>query len=495
MPLSRRRLRWAYLVALLGPVLVVVTRNAAEGSLGALLTSLTFIFCVLAAGAGGGWKPGMLTTSLCGLAAVFFFIEPTYSFGVKAPGDLLGLVAYIVGGTAISFLCEGLHRAWDRLEERQRELQLAHRRKDEFLATLAHELRNPLAPIRSALEVIRMAPDEPEVVFQARCTMERQLQQMVRLVDDLLDVSRITRGTVELCKERADLREILRIAIETSQPLIDAAAHHFTTNLPGEAVLVEADVTRLAQVFSNLLNNAAKYTDAGGRITLDVVKSPANVTVSVKDDGVGIPEDMLDGVFDLFLQVDGSLERVHGGLGIGLTIVRQLVEMHGGTIEARSPGARCGSEFIVRLPCAVEAANHPQQASPYPEMGVECGGSKRRVLVVDDNKDAADALSMLLRLEGNDVRVAHDGVEALKMAAALRPQVILLDIGLPKMNGFEVAAHIRDDLADDVVLIAVTGWGDEENRKRSKQAGFDHHLTKPVQLETLEELLAGLPTG
>jgi PAS domain S-box-containing protein len=377
----------------------------------------------------------------------------------------------------------------DNLRKLAADLSEANRRKDEFLATLAHELRNPLAPIRNALKVMRLAGGKPEVVEQTQSMMERQLSQLIRLVDDLLDVSRITTGKVELRKEQVQLAAVMNSAVETSRPLIEQMGHELTVTLPKQPITVDADLTRLAQVFLNLLNNAAKYTERGGHIWLTAERQGSDVVVSVKDDGIGIPADQLPRIFDMFSQVARSLERSQGGLGIGLSLVRRLVEMHDGRIEAHSEGVGRGSEFIVRLPVVVEAPLPPtverhELATPK---------SSLRILIVDDNRDGADSLGIILRVMGNDIRTAYDGQQGVDVAGEFRPDVILLDIGLPKLNGYEASRRIREQpWGKEVVLIALTGWGQEEDRRRSHEAGFDHHMVKPVDPEALMKLLAGL---
>ncbi len=373
------------------------------------------------------------------------------------------------------------------------ELREGDRRKDEFLATLAHELRNPLAPIRNSLQVMRLAGNNARAAEDSRATIERQVRQMVRLIDDLLDLSRISRGKLELRKERVELAAVLNSALETSRPLIEQSGHQLTVALPGEPISLEADPTRLAQVFSNLLNNAAKYTERDGQIRLTAERKGDSVTVRVRDNGVGISAEMLPRIFEMFTQVGHSLERSQGGLGIGLTLVRRLAEMHGGTVEAHSAGPGCGSEFVVRLSVAPDMKFRAAQGSP--ENGESVAARPcRRILVVDDNRDAVDSLTQLLRMLGNDVQAAYDGMEAVDAAARFRPEVVLLDIGLPRLNGFEAARRIREQPGGQgMVLIALTGWGQESDRKRSREAGFDQHLTKPVELETLQRLLADLP--
>ncbi len=369
-------------------------------------------------------------------------------------------------------------------------LKDSDQRKDEFLAILAHELRNPLAPVRNAVKVLHAkGQDVPEVEW-ARDVIDRQIDQMTRLVDDLLDVSRITRGKVELRRQRIELRPVVNDAVEACRPLIEKWGYMLSVEIPPEPIILEADPTRLAQVLLNLLNNAIKYTERGGRIWLTAELKVDQVVVSVKDTGVGIPRDMLPRIFDMFMQVDRSIERSQGGLGIGLTLVQRLVAMHGGEVEARSQGPGKGSEFIVRLPVAKDRDRGMRQDSAVDEpMRI---AAKRRILVVDDYQDSADSLAMLLRIMGHEVRTARDGLAAVEEAETFQPGVVLLDIGLPKLNGYEVARRIRARRGGDVMLIAMTGWGQAEDRRRSKEAGFDHHLTKPVKLDELNKLLADI---
>jgi PAS domain S-box-containing protein len=372
-------------------------------------------------------------------------------------------------------------------------LRDADRRKDEFLATLAHELRNPLAPIRNGLEIMKLAQADAgaasPVVAKARGMMERQLAQLVRIVDDLLDVSRITLGKLELRKEWVALASVIHSAVEISQPLIDASGHRLTVTLPPEPVVLHADPTRLAQVFANLLTNAAKYTNRGGHIGLTAERRGGEVVASVLDTGIGIAAEHLPALFHMFSQLPNSPERAHGGLGIGLTLVKQLTEMHGGWVEARSNGPGQGSEFIVRLPVAVNAGGPLQPAvAPAPVPAT----APRRILIVDDSRDGADSLAIMLRGMGHDIRTAYDGHEALDAVAAFHPAVILLDLGLPKLNGLEVCRRLRQQPGgDQLVIIAQTGWGRDEDRHQTREAGFDHHLVKPVDPGVLTQLLAG----
>lgn len=378
-----------------------------------------------------------------------------------------------------------------RLKRAEEQLKEADRRKDEFLATLAHELRNPLAPVRNAVQILHMqCPDNPELHW-ARDVIDRQMQAMTRLIDDLMDLSRISRNKLDLRKERVALATVVQGAVETSRPWIVEQAHELTVTLPPEPIFLEADPTRLTQVFLNLLNNAAKYTERGGSIRLNAERQGSDVLVRVQDKGIGIPAANLPNLFQMFSQVEEALSRSQGGLGIGLALVKRLVELHGGSIEVRSEGAGKGSEFEVRLPILV---NDPPAPSVSSETDRRPLKSQFRVLVVDDNKDAASSLSMLLKVMGNKIRLAHDGEEAVRAASEFHPHVVLLDIGLPKLNGYEACQQIRA-LPDgkDMTLIAVTGWGQEDDRQRAVEAGFDRHLVKPVEPKVLMEILAGLP--
>jgi signal transduction histidine kinase/DNA-binding response OmpR family regulator/PAS domain-containing protein len=365
------------------------------------------------------------------------------------------------------------------------------RRKDEFLATLAHELRNPLAPMNNGLQLMRLAANNPGTLEQARAMMERQLQQMKRLVDDLLDVSRISRNKLELRKEFVELATVVNRATETSRPLIEAAAQELLVTLPEEPVLLDADPVRLAQAFSNLLNNASKYSEKGSRIWFQVEHAEEEIIVKVRDNGIGIPADKLPRIFDIFMQVDRSIERSQGGLGIGLTLVRQLVQMHGGSVEVGSDGPGRGSEFIVRLPVVI--LSKPAAPSESENKGAERGVAARRILVADDNRDSADSLAMMLEMLGHSVSCAHDGLEALEMAKRTQPELVFLDLGMPRMNGYDAARLIRSQPeCNGAVLVALTGWGQEEDRRRSYEAGFDYHIVKPIDFTTVENLLKNL---
>ncbi|HJS22479.1 MAG TPA: PAS domain S-box protein [Steroidobacteraceae bacterium] len=375
-------------------------------------------------------------------------------------------------------------------KEMQEALQHADRRKDEFLATLAHELRNPLAPISNALHIMRLKAGDPPTAEQARTIMERQFGQLVRLVDDLLDVGRITRGKLELRKERVELASIVKQAVDTTWPLIEIAGHELTVSLPAQPIHLDADPVRLAQVLSNLLNNAAKYMERGGHIWLTATRSDREAVVTVRDQGIGIPAEALSTIFEMFTQVEESLEKSRGGLGIGLTLAKQLVELHGGSLEARSEGPGQGSEFSIRMPIVpvLTAVAAPREDAAGPGLPV-----KFRVLVADDNIDAAESMGMMLRLMGNDVRTVCDGLQAEEVAAVFRPDVALLDIGMPGLNGYELARRIRAQRwGKDMVLVALTGWGQEHDKRRAIDAGFNQHFTKPVSPGDIAELMTRL---
>lgn len=367
-----------------------------------------------------------------------------------------------------------------------REREEADRRKDEFLALLAHELRNPLAPIRNAVSLLRRTMADHSDIWQM---MERQVGHMVRLVDDLMELSRITRGAIELRKEPTDLCAAIATAVETCRPLIDAARHQLTVTLPSGPMLVDADPVRLTQVFVNLLNNAVKYTDPGGKIRLHAHAGHDRAVVTVADSGIGIPTEFLPRVFEMFVQVDGNDRRARSGLGIGLTLARRLVGMHGGSLTAHSAGPGRGSEFTVRLPLLDRDVSRRSSQAPAKH---HVAGLPR-ILVVDDNRDAADTLGAVLQMLGAEVRVTHDGHAALEAVASFRPAAVFLDLGMPGMDGHEVARRIRADRrAPQPVLVALTGWGQEKDRRATRAAGFHRHLVKPAEIEDLEDVLASL---
>lgn len=365
------------------------------------------------------------------------------------------------------------------------------RRKDEFLATLAHELRNPLAPIRNSLQILKMPIADQGVIHRAREMMERQVQNLVHLVDDLLDVSRVMRGRIELRRERVDLATVIAHSVETAQPLIDTHGHELSVTLPPQPIVLYADPVRLTQVISNVLTNAAKYTPREGRIWLTASLENHHAVVRVRDNGIGIAQEMLAKIFDVFVQVDHAVTRSEGGLGIGLTLVRNLVELHGGNVEAHSEGHGRGTEIVIRLPLP-NGSSAPADPASKPEAAPSNGVRVRRsVLVVDDNVDAAESLAMLLKVSGNDVRVCRNGADALKIMQERTIDIVLLDLGMPIMDGCEVARRLRQNRDfQQVLLVALTGWGKDEDRRRSKEAGFDVHLVKPVDMETLQKVFA-----
>jgi signal transduction histidine kinase/DNA-binding response OmpR family regulator len=372
-----------------------------------------------------------------------------------------------------------------------REVQDADRQKNEFLSMLAHELRNPLAPIRNANEVLRHKPNDTDKIRWAQGVIERQLTHLVRLVDDLLDVSRLTLGKIRLSVEPVALGRVVAHAVEATQPIIDQFSHKLEVVVPREPVQVHGDEARLTQVLINLLNNAAKYTEPGGRIFVTVGIENGLAAIRVRDTGIGIAPELLPSVFDLFTQASRSLDRSQGGLGVGLTLVRQLVEMHGGSVEAFSEGSGQGSEFVVRIPLLVE-----ERSPPAPEANGNHGGRDRprqlRVVVVDDNVDGAESLADLLGLLGHQVKVAHDGPGAMELIGMFRPEVVLLDIGLPGMDGYEVARRLRSGDRPVPLLVAVSGYGREEDLQHAREAGFEHHFVKPVQFESIRTLLDNL---
>ena len=393
-------------------------------------------------------------------------VEPLYD----THGDIYGCVSVVVD------LTERL-RAETALRE-------ADRRKDEFLATLSHELRNPLAPIRTALEVTRLAKGDADVIDRAHAIMERQLHHLVRLTDDLLDVSRITRNIVELRRERLDVRAVVHSAVEATRPTIDAHGQSLALDLPREPIWADADFTRLAQVFANLLNNASKYTARGGALRVAAREADGVVEVAVEDSGIGIPPEQMPVIFDMFTQLQAHRDRTHGGLGIGLTLARRLVELHGGTIDAASEGTGRGSVFTVRLPRTREV----EAPLPAPVREAAPPASACRVLVADDNADAAEMMRVMLGFKRHDVRVAGDGLQAVEIAREFEPDVVFLDIGMPRMDGYEAARRIRA-LGRPVTLVALTGWGQDEDKRRSLDAGFDHHLTKPPEPDVLDRVI------
>ena len=377
-----------------------------------------------------------------------------------------------------------------RIEEALRQADV---RKDEFIALLAHELRNPLAPLRNGLHIMRLASGDAVAVGKAREMMERQLSHMVRLIDDLLDTSRINQRKLELRRANVLLADVVSTAVETVRHAIDGAGHVLTVSLPTEPVYLNADLTRLSQVFSNLLLNSAKYTPPGGRILFAAVHDPNAITVTVRDSGIGIPADAIPRVFDMFSQVDRTMERVTGGLGIGLALVKGFVELHGGTVHAASDGQGCGSVFTVRLPIHTMPVD---VMSTKPVELFQRASNPRRILVADDNEDSACSMSLLLQVMGHEVITASDGIEAVELANSARPQMILIDLGMPGLNGYEATKRIRrEPWAQDVVIVALTGWGQDTDRANSQAAGCDGHMVKPVGLAELQKVLLEFENG
>ncbi len=436
---------------------------------------------------------GVITTITTISAIVFFYtVQGRGQFAAGGgPATSFYLLCYfgslVLTGLVLSVFISQRKRAEATVRQRVAELQENERHVNEFLAMLSHELRNPLAPLVNGLAFMRKESGQDSRVLGI---LERQVANLSHIVDDLLDVSRITRGKIRLQKNPEDLNDIVMQALESAQPTIEARGHAVDLQLSGEKLLVDADATRLCQVTLNLINNAAKYTPAGGRLTISVSRERGQAILRVKDNGIGISAEFLPEVFKLFMQGERGLDRSEGGLGIGLTVAKRIVEMHGGSVAAFSEGQGKGAEFVVRLP----AAPTPASADPKPKSAEPLRSMQHRVLVVDDNRDSADSLSMLLKIMGHDVRTAYDGPEAIESVAQYHPDVVLLDIGLPTMSGYDVARALQD--APDRsrrVLIAVTGYGQDEDRRRSREAGFDHHLVKPVDAAALDKLIASFP--
>lgn len=449
-----------------------------------------FILAVMVSAWYGGLGPGVSSSVLSVLAGNYFLMEPARSFWLSSPSDWLRVAAFLVTAGVVSSLSESLHEARRQADLRADALRDAGRRKDEFLSMLSHELRNPLAAIHNAVEILAVSRHDPEQTERTRELIERQLRQLVRLVDDLLDHSRVTRGKIRLRRAPVNLAQVVSTAIETSRPLIEARGHQLTVELPEPPLYVDADAPRLAQVLSNLLTNAAKYTRTAGRIDLLAELVDGEVCLRVRDTGIGIAPEMLPRVFDPFVQAESSTDRTQGGLGLGLTLARRMIEMHGGTIEARSAGLGRGTEMVIHLPALTLPAVEKTQDGSSGQAPRNALAEPLRVLLVDDNKDSAESLALLMRLPGHEVRTAYEGISALAEARKFMPDVVVLDIGLPRMDGYQVARRLRQEPGGDrLMLLALTGYGQEEDHRRSQEAGFDHHLVKPVDLERLRDLL------
>lgn len=501
-----------YLVALAAVLGAVLLRAALDGWLAERATYSALYGAVAIAVWYGGLNAGVLAALIGFPLSTYLFRWPSY--GIDREQDIIALVLYVLSCTVIIGLGERAHRAKRRLviarqraqrsveqlrcaeaemreagrrfEALQQQLRESDRRKDEFLATLAHELRNPLAPLRNGLEIMRLGADA-DTVERMRAIMERQLAQMTHLLDDLLDVSRINAGRLPLRRQALDIRSIVERALETSRPALDAGRHACTIDAPVSARYVDGDPVRLVQVFSNLLNNAAKFTRTPGQIRVLIDDGvDGEVCIRVRDTGVGISADQIGRVFQMFSQVDAGPASGKDGLGIGLALVRGIVELHGGRVEAASDGAGLGSVFAVHLP--LTAAPLPVHAGAT--SATAAPAAPLRVLVADDNADSAASMALMLRLAGHETAIAHDGLEAVAIVRSFRPQVAILDIGMPELDGYGAARQIRA-LPDGAVtrLVAVTGWGQPEDRRRSREAGFDAHLVKPVDPRELASAL------
>lgn len=489
-----------YVTAFAAMVMAVVLRAIADPWLGEKLPYVTLFGAVAIATRTGGRRAAGLA-SLAGLLATeYFFVAPRWAFRMDGPA-LIGMALYAATCAAIvavigapapvdakDVVADGEVAA---LQHSARSLREADRRKDEFLAVLAHELRNPLAPIRVGVEVLRQRAGDPHAVDDVRGVIERQVAHLVRLVDDLLDVSRITRGQWPLRRQVADLGDVLRTAIESTRPSIDAAGLRFTVSLPATPLRVTGDPVRLAQVVGNLLANAAKYTEPGGHVWLTAALEGERIVVAVRDTGIGLTAEQCASVFDMFSQTARGRERAQGGLGIGLALVQEIVTRHGGRVDVRSDGPGCGSTFTVSLPSSDDAV--PAAVAAVDPVAAPAG-RPWRVLLVDDVQDAADSLATMLTLMGHETRTAYDGRAAVEVAEAFRPDLMVLDIGLPIFDGFEVARRVRQaPWGRHAVLVALTGWAQDGARRHGLEAGFDHYWTKPVEPQAIEALLSSTP--
>lgn len=485
-----------------GEILGVAYINASYEGKARLLNYIAILACVLVLSLGlalvtAFWLRGAVTKPIFAVTSVARRVMQSRDFSLRAAvftedeigvlaasfNDMLGEVerrARALEESNKSFVHE--------MAERQaavKALHLADLRKDEFLATLAHELRNPLAPISNGLEILRLVRDQPEITANAHTVMERQLKQMVRLVDDLLDVSRINTGKLTISKTRIDIQSVIRDAVETSSPFIESCGHTLTINLPTQPIYIDADPLRLAQVFSNILNNAAKYTNPGGQIDIESVIQNDHIVVSVRDNGIGIAPDMLNNIFEMFIQVNQTLERIHAGLGVGLGLAKRLVELHNYELYAVSEGLGKGSTFKVRLELVSQSELNAGSTQEIIKQTI-----RKRIMLVDDNVDSVKTMADLLASLGHDVRIAHNGFNALEIAREFSPRLAFLDIGMPGMSGYDLARRLKElpELAE-TILVAVTGWGQEKDRQLSRDAGFDHHLVKPVKLVKLLEII------
>ena len=470
----------------LGTVLVQARYGLRERLLAYVLILAAVMAAALAAALVlSAWLQRAVTEPILRVADAARSVVERRDFSVRAgktTEDEIGVLA-----DAMNRMLADLEREIDERRGAEEALRVVDRRKDEFLATLAHELRNPLAPVRNALYLLQAAGSDAQTQASARAIIDRQVRQMVRLVDDLLDVSRITTGKLALRRERVELRTVASAALEAVEPMMRERGHQLSVELPPAGLTVNADPTRLAQVFLNLLNNAAKFTERGGQIGFSLALREGEVLARVTDNGIGIAASMMGEIFEMFAQADRSLERASSGLGVGLSLSRRLVELHGGTLEARSAGLGKGAEFIVRMPAlGVEAPARARHGAG----GAGRGARPQRVLVVDDNRDFALSLASVLQTMGHEVRVEHDGQAGLAAAEAFRPDIAFLDIGMPKLNGYDLARRLRALPATAAsILVAVTGWGQATDLQRAKEAGFDEHIVKPVEIDRLETVL------
>lgn len=473
--------RWRdYAVAVCVTAVVIVFREALSVWLGRSAPFLASIVAVLFASYRGGLRPGLLATALSAAASDFFFVPPLFSLRVEKLVHGAHLIMFLVIGVLISLLCEKRLRLIRQLRE-------ADRRKNEFLAVLSHELRNPLAPISNAIELWPLVDGDRARMKSLRETMQRQLRQMVHLIDDLMDVSRINHGKIELRRQPTDLATVVSNAIETHEPFIKSCGHAISVAMPTTPVLVDGDAVRLTQVIGNIVHNAAKYTARNGSIGVTMERRGNDAVVRVTDSGAGIPSDMATRIFEMFEQLDGRSGRSHGGVGIGLALAKQLIELHGGSIEARSEGPGKGSEFVVTMPARSGPCDRQHLVTDSQKEGPKFRPS--RILVVDDLEESATTLAMLLRAIGEDAYAVHDGAAAVEWSQENRPDIVILDVAMPGMDGFEAARRIRANAFHDVILIALSGYGQDEDRRRAFTAGFDHYLTKPVSFAALRELL------
>jgi signal transduction histidine kinase len=493
-----------------GETLGVVYINARYEAHKRLIDYIILLVCVMGACLGLAlliaiWLRGAVTKPIFAVTSVARHVMKTRDFSLRAEKfteDEIGVLADAFNdmlseverrASALEQSNQSLEREMSERHSAEVALRIADQRKDEFLATLAHELRNPLAPISNGLHILRLAKDKPDIAENAQAVMERQLAQMVRLVDDLLDVSRINTGKLSINKTHVDIQSVMRDALESSGPFIESCGHKLSINMPVEPVYLDADPIRLAQVFSNILNNAAKYTNRGGIITIDATIEESSkpeenkIFINITDSGIGIEPNMLKDIFNMFTQVNQSLERTHAGLGVGLALVKRLVELHGYELYATSKGLGFGSTFSLRLNIIEKAQANKNETTESNKADI-----KNRIMLIDDNVDFVTTMATLLETKGHDVRIAHDGFAAQKIARTFLPQIAFLDIGMPGMNGYDLARHLRQmPETATTILVAITGWGQEKDRQLSRDAGFNYHLVKPVDLTQVLKLIEG----